>query len=132
MRLTRENSSDEHVLTWRLNCRADTLLQYLEKTFDDVFEEEQRIRRNPKFEDHRIHALLYFVEPTSLGLKQFDIDVMKRLSPRVNIIPIIAKADGLTELELQVFKKKVGTFSLMAVDAHRPAVDPGGRCKEQR
>lgn len=92
---------------WRLNLRAETLLQYLEKTYDDVFEEEQRIRRNPKFEDHRIHALLYFLEPTSLGLKQFDIDFMKRVSSRVNIIPIVAKADGLTELELQLFKKKV-------------------------
>ncbi len=47
--------------------RAQELLKYIEKTFDDVFDEEQRIHRNPKFEEHRIHALLYFIEPTGLG-----------------------------------------------------------------
>lgn len=84
-------------------------MQHLEGTFDEVFEEEQRIHRNPKFEEHRIHALLYLLEPTSLGLKQFDIDFMKRLAPRVNIIPVIAKADGMNEVEKQVAKKMVSS-----------------------
>jgi cell division control protein 11 len=47
--------------------RSQQLLKFVEKTFDDVFEEERRIHRNPKFEEHRIHALLYFIEPTGLG-----------------------------------------------------------------
>lgn len=83
------------------------LLKFLEKQFDEVFEEEQRIHRNPKFEEHRVHALLYFLEPTALGIKQFDIDFMKLLAPRVNVIPIIAKSDGLTATERESFKTKV-------------------------
>lgn len=35
---------------------------------------------------------------------------MRRLSPRVNVIPIIGKADSLTPSELRDFKKRVGTL----------------------
>ena len=34
---------------------------------------------------------------------------MRRLSPRVNVIPVIGKADSLTPSELKVFKKRVCT-----------------------
>ena len=42
-----------------------------------------------------------------------DIELMRRLSPRVNVIPIIGKADSLTPKELKAFKKRVRfqTFS---------------------
>lgn len=33
---------------------------------------------------------------------------MRRLSPRVNVIPVIGKADSLTPSELRDFKKRVG------------------------
>lgn len=32
---------------------------------------------------------------------------MRRLSPRVNVIPVIGKADSLTPSELKTFKKRV-------------------------
>jgi septin family protein len=32
---------------------------------------------------------------------------MRRLSPRVNVIPVIGKADSLTPSELRGFKKRV-------------------------
>lgn len=35
---------------------------------------------------------------------------MRRLSPRVNVIPVIGKADSLTPSELRDFKKRVGTL----------------------
>lgn len=79
----------------------------MEAAFDEVFEEEQRIHRNPKFEERRIHAMLYLIEPTALGLKKFDIDFMRRVAPRVNLIPIIAKADGLSDKEKGQFKEIV-------------------------
>lgn len=53
--------------------RAKQALAYIEKSFDQVFEEEQKIRRDPKFEEHRIHALLYLIEPTGLGYSTPDI-----------------------------------------------------------
>ena len=102
-------------------CRAEKLLKYLEGTFDEYFEEEQRVHRNPKYEEHRIHSLLYLIEPTGLGLKQFDADFMKCLAPRINIIPVIAKADGLDEAEKRQSKKRVSTASasLTCIDHRR-------------
>lgn len=35
---------------------------------------------------------------------------MRRLSPRVNVIPVIGKADSLTPSELRGFKKRVRTW----------------------
>jgi cell division control protein 11 len=40
-------------------------------------------------------------------LREMDIELMKRLSPRVNVIPVIGKADSLTPKELKAFKKRV-------------------------
>ena len=37
---------------------------------------------------------------------------MRRLSPRVNVIPVIGKADSLTPNELRGFKKRVRALML--------------------
>lgn len=47
------------------------------------------------------------VPPTPARLKPLDIEFMKRLHEKVNIIPLIAKADTLTPEECQQFKKQV-------------------------
>lgn len=46
---------------------------------------------------------------TSLAysLREMDIELMRRLSPRVNVIPVIGKADSLTPSELKGFKKRI-------------------------
>ncbi|ORY35576.1 Septin-domain-containing protein [Naematelia encephala] len=80
---------------------------YLERQYDDILAEESRIKRNPRFRDNRVHALLYFIPPTGHALREIDIELMKRLSPRVNVIPVIGKADSLNSLELKAFKKRI-------------------------
>lgn len=40
-------------------------------------------------------------------LKPLDIEFMKQLHNKVNIVPVIAKADVLTKKEMQKLKKKV-------------------------
>lgn len=40
-------------------------------------------------------------------MKQLDIEVMKKLHDRVNLIPVIAKADTMTVEELKQFKASV-------------------------
>ena len=83
------------------------IVGYLERQYDAILAEETRIKRNPRFRDNRIHALLYFITPTGHGLRELDIELMKRLSPRVNVIPVIGKADSLTPAELAESKKLV-------------------------
>lgn len=86
---------------------CNNVMSFVEHTYDEVFEEESRIRRNPKFEEHRVHAILYLIEPTGLDLKGIDAEFIKRLSVRSNVIPLIAKADSLTAVERQKFKQQV-------------------------
>ncbi|KAF8902918.1 septin [Gymnopilus junonius] len=83
------------------------IVNYLERQYDDILAEQSRIKRNPRFRDNRVHALLYFIPPTGHALREMDIELMRRLSPRVNVIPIIGKADSLTPKELKAFKKRI-------------------------
>ncbi len=46
------------------------------------------------------------------SLREMDIELMRRLSPRVNVIPVIGKADSLTPSELRGFKKRVSDCGL--------------------
>ena len=44
------------------------------------------------------------------SLKQLDIEFMRRLHTKVNLIPIIAKSDTLTDEEVAEFKERVRKF----------------------
>jgi cell division control protein 11 len=47
-----------------INTRFQEIVGYLERQYDDILAEESRIKRNPRFRDNRVHALLYFIPPT--------------------------------------------------------------------
>jgi len=51
-------------------------------------------------------------------LKPFDIEFMKQLHNKVNIVPIIAKADVLTKIEVAQLKKKVYFHSRIKSNIH--------------
>ncbi len=68
--------------------------------------QEQQPRRTEKI-DLRVHACLYFIRATGHTLKPLDIEVMRRLCTRVNLIPVIAKADTLSPGDLIKFKQRV-------------------------
>ena len=68
--------------------------------------QEQQPRRLEKL-DLRVHACLYFIRPTGHSLKPLDLEIMKRLCTRVNLIPVIAKADTLSQADLNKFKQRV-------------------------
>ncbi|EEB09274.2 septin Spn7 [Schizosaccharomyces japonicus yFS275] len=87
----------------------DEILNYIEKQFDNVLVEESRIKRNARFIDTRVHALLYFIYPNGHTLSELDLVAMKRFSKRVNVIPVIGKADSMNETELASFKQAVMT-----------------------
>ena len=44
-----------------------------------------------------------------------DIELMRRLSPRVNVIPVIGRSDSLTPSELRVFKKRVCIIGIICL-----------------
>lgn len=83
------------------------ICNFLEHQFDYVLAEETKVRRNPRFEDTRVHVCLYFIEPTGHGLRELDVQSMLQMSKYVNIIPIIGRADSFTKNELANFKRNI-------------------------
>lgn len=85
-----------------------TVVDYIDSQFEAYLQEELKIKRSLiNCHDSRIHACLYFICPTGHGLKSLDLVCMKKLDSKVNIIPIIAKADTISKAELQRFKSKI-------------------------
>lgn len=82
------------------------IIEFLDDQHESYMLQEQQPRRVDKI-DLRVHACLYFIRPTGHTLKPLDIEVMKRLSSRVNLIPVVAKADTLSPVDLAKFKSKV-------------------------
>ncbi|XP_044747945.1 septin-2 [Coccinella septempunctata] len=86
------------------------VVDYIDAQFENYLQEELKIKRSlSSYHDSRIHACLYFICPTGHGLKSIDLVCMKKLDQKVNIIPIIAKADTISKTELQKFKSKIIT-----------------------
>ncbi len=57
--------------------------------------------------DNRVHCCFYFINPYGHGLKPLDVEVMKQLSDKVSIVPVIAKADCLCQKEVALLKKQI-------------------------
>jgi septin 6/8/11 len=84
------------------------IVDYIDAQFENYLQEELKIKRSlSAYHDSRIHACLYFICPTGHGLKSIDLVCMKKLDQKVNVIPIIAKADTISKTELQKFKSKI-------------------------
>uniref|UniRef100_A0AAX7T2H8 Septin n=1 Tax=Astatotilapia calliptera TaxID=8154 RepID=A0AAX7T2H8_ASTCA len=84
------------------------ILEYIDAQFAKFLEEELKIKRSLfNYHDTRIHICLYFIAPNGHSLKSLDLVTMKKLDSKVNIIPVIAKADTVSRNELEKLKIKV-------------------------
>lgn len=84
------------------------IVKYVDKQFERyVLEELKPNRNNLDYHDTRIHACLYFISPTGHSLKVLDLYTMKALDEKVNLIPIIAKADTMSQQDLVSFKASI-------------------------
>ncbi|XP_026677683.1 septin-5 isoform X2 [Diaphorina citri] len=86
--------------SWRACC------SYIDDQFRQYFNDESGLNRK-NIVDNRVHCCLYFIPPYGHGLRQIDIETMRRLHHKVNIVPLIAKADTLTSAEVKKLKKKL-------------------------
>eukprot|EP00051_Salpingoeca_urceolata_P028878 m.488292 g.488292 ORF g.488292 m.488292 type:complete len:419 (+) comp25694_c0_seq1:29-1285(+) len=92
-----DNSGCHEVLVSYINARYQTHM--------DVEMDSHRDMQN--LADNRVHACLYFIEPTGHRLSQLDIQCLKALHDKVNVIPVIARCDTLTNEEKLAFKERV-------------------------
>uniref|UniRef100_A0A8C1ZYM9 Septin n=1 Tax=Cyprinus carpio TaxID=7962 RepID=A0A8C1ZYM9_CYPCA len=84
------------------------IVDYIDTQFESYLQEELKIKRSlHNYHDSRIHACLYFIAPSGHSLKSLDLVTMKKLDSKVNIIPVIAKADTISKSELHRFKIKI-------------------------
>uniref|UniRef100_H2LXV2 Septin n=1 Tax=Oryzias latipes TaxID=8090 RepID=H2LXV2_ORYLA len=83
-----------------------SVTDYIDSKFEDFLNAESRVNRR-QMPDSRVHCCLYFIAPSGHGLKPLDTEFMKYLHEKVNIIPLIAKADTLTPEECQQFKRQI-------------------------
>jgi septin 7 len=101
------------------------VLDYVEARYEEYLNQESRVTRLPPTSpagqappvDGRIHCCLYFIAPSGHGLKPLDVEFMQRLHDRVNIVPVLAKADTMTPEECQAFKKQVCRTSNIIIES---------------
>ena len=87
------------------NC-WQPIVNFIENRYEEYLNAETRVHRT-HIQDNRVHCCLYFIAPSGHSLKPIDIEFMLHLHDKVNIIPVIAKADTLTPEEILTFKKNV-------------------------
>nr|XP_054112052.1 septin-4 isoform X2 [Callithrix jacchus] len=80
--------------------------EYIDQQFEQYFRDESGLNRK-NIQDNRVHCCLYFISPFGHGLRPLDVEFMKALHQRVNIVPILAKADTLTPPEVDCKKRKI-------------------------
>ncbi|XP_023215458.1 septin-5-like [Centruroides sculpturatus] len=99
-----------------VNCEDNykTIEKYIDEQFNQFFKDESGLNRK-NIVDNRVHCCLYFVPPFGHGLRPIDIEFMKRLHQKVNIVPIVAKADSLTAVEIRRLKDRI----LRELDEHQ-------------
>jgi len=81
----------------------------IERISAETFEREEAAERQTPgpFRSFGVDAVLYFIAPHRF--KNIDIQFLKSIQGKVNIIPILAKADTMTSDELIAFRSLVTT-----------------------
>lgn len=99
-----------------VNCEDNykSIEKYIDEQFNQFFKDESGLNRK-NIVDNRVHCCLYFIPPFGHGLRPIDVEFMKRLHQKVNIVPIVAKADALTATEIRRLKDRI----LRELDEHQ-------------
>ncbi|XP_072000608.1 septin-5 isoform X2 [Engystomops pustulosus] len=82
------------------------ITDYIDQQFEQYFRDESGLNRK-NIQDNRVHCCLYFISPFGHGLRPVDVAFMKALHEKVNIVPLIAKADCLVPNEIRKLKDRV-------------------------
>lgn len=84
----------------------DAIIRYVDNQYEAYLQDESGLNRR-NIIDNRVHCCLYFISPYGRGLKPIDVKFMKALHNKVNIVPVIAKADTLTKAEVRKLKVRI-------------------------
>lgn len=91
-----------------INCSDcyKPIIEYVDDQFERYLHDESGLNRRHII-DNRVHCCFYFISSSGHGLKPLDVEFMKALHNKVNIVPVISKADTLTISEVKRLKKRI-------------------------
>ncbi|EPR79765.1 Septin [Spraguea lophii 42_110] len=84
----------------------NSIVNFINYKYKKYYENEKQTVNEDSM-DERIHVCMYLFEPVGNKIKPIDIKIMKKLSKICNIIPVIPKQDGYTELEKEILKTEM-------------------------
>lgn len=84
----------------------NAILDYIDEQYERYLRDESGLNRR-NIIDNRVHCCFYFISPFGHGLKPLDIEFMKKLHSKVNIVPVIAKSDILCKKEVARLKSRI-------------------------
>lgn len=84
----------------------NSILDYIDEQYERYLRDESGLNRR-NIVDNRVHCCFYFISPFGHGLKPLDIEFMKKLHSKVNIVPVIAKSDILCKKEVARLKARI-------------------------
>uniref|UniRef100_A0A8C4ZQQ8 Septin n=1 Tax=Gadus morhua TaxID=8049 RepID=A0A8C4ZQQ8_GADMO len=96
-----------------INSQDCTIISYIDDQFERYLHDESGLNRR-HIVDNRVHCCFYFISPLGHGLKPLDVQFMKAIHNKVNVVPVIAKADTLTLRERERLKRRI----LDEIDEH--------------
>lgn len=82
------------------------LVQYIDEQFSHYYKQESSYDRR-QIQDKMIHCLFFFIYSAGHGLSELDLEFLKAVHEKVNIVPIIARSEVFTEEERALFKRRV-------------------------
>uniref|UniRef100_A0A670JBW5 Septin-type G domain-containing protein n=1 Tax=Podarcis muralis TaxID=64176 RepID=A0A670JBW5_PODMU len=82
------------------------IAHYIDSQFEQYFRDESGLDRK-NIQDGRVHCCLYVLSPFGHGLRPLDIVFLRAIHGKVNIVPVIGKADSLTPTEVKHKKEKI-------------------------
>lgn len=96
------------------------IIKEINHRFDQYLGQENKINRT-SFDDMRIHACLYFIEPTGHCLTPLDLEFCSKVHKKCNLIPVISKSDIMSDEEIISFKATImKQFNENSIDLFQP------------
>uniref|UniRef100_A0A3B4ERF3 Septin-2 n=1 Tax=Pundamilia nyererei TaxID=303518 RepID=A0A3B4ERF3_9CICH len=93
--------------------KLQIIVGYIDDQFERYLHDESGLNRR-HIVDNRVHCCFYFISPLGHGMKPLDVQFMKAIHNKVNVVPVIAKADTLTLRERERLKRRI----LDEIDEH--------------
>lgn len=86
---------------------SEVYTNYIDEKLENYFVAQRR-QSSWNIQDTRVHCCLYMIQPYGkMRLRDEDLDTMRALHEKVNLIPIIAKADTFNTIQLAKFKENI-------------------------